>query len=147
MYRKRHIPIAPGKFGAWVCLLTVALLWMPLWATAWQTDGMECCKGGMCMTHGHAMTQHSSRSAGVTQESTPMDCGHEGHAGLSACEMNCCHDQGSTVVAAVIFVMPMAAGISAPAEASDARKRPLAVVAPVLFEPPSPPPRSVSPVA
>lgn len=98
------------------------------------------------MAHRHAMARHSSGAVGVTQGSAPMDCGHGEHAGLMGCEMNCCHDQGSRLVAAAIFVLPEPVRISAPAERSDARERLLTVITPVLFEPPSPPPRSFSPV-
>src|SRR5271157_1845064 len=102
MNTKGHIPIAPGKTGAWVCLVAAMLLWTPLWATALQTDGMACCKDGMCLAHGHAAGRHTSGE----QESAPMDCGHGNQAGLQACDMKCCHDAGATFVAAVIFVMP-----------------------------------------
>ena len=132
--------------GAWVCLLAVALLWTPLWATAWQDKGMACCDGKMCAARGHAKAGHTSKNAHVSQESAPTDCGHGGHAGLTVCGVKCCHEEGSTIVAAVIFVMPTAGSISALAEGSDARERSLAVITQVLFEPPSPPPRSLAPV-
>ncbi len=138
MKTKGHIPIAPGKMGAWVCLVAVMLLWAPLWATAWQSGGMDCCKDGMCMAHRLAAGQHASGA----QDSAPMDCGHGKHAGLAACEMKCCHDAGTTFVAAVIFVMPEPMKITAPAEASDAREKAQAVIASILFAPPSPPPRT-----
>lgn len=147
MKRSRDIPIAPGKVGAWVCLLAVALLWTPLWATAWQDKGMPCCDGKLCSAHGHAMAQHSSGNVDKTQESAPMDCGHERRAGLTACGMKCCHDQGSSIVAAVIFVLPEPARISALAEASETRKQAQAVIASSLSETPSPPPRSIVPNA
>jgi hypothetical protein len=133
--------------GAWVCLLAVVLLWTPLWATAWQDEGMACCDGKMCAAHGHAMAQNSSGNVDETQESAPMDCGHEKHAGLMGCGMKCCHDQGSSIVAAVIFVLPEPVEISAPAETSRAREQAQDVITPLLFEPPSPPPRDVFPVA
>jgi hypothetical protein len=132
---------------AWVCLVAVVLLWTPLWATAWQDKGMACCDGKMCAAHGHAMARHSSGDAGVTQESTPMDCGHGENAGLTACDMNCCHEQASTILAAVIFVLPEPITISAPAKARHAREQEQALTNSLLFEPPSPPPRGVFPVA
>ncbi|HKI11567.1 MAG TPA: hypothetical protein VKA02_05585 [Candidatus Acidoferrum sp.] len=147
MKRSRDIPIAPGKMGAWVCLVAVALLWTPLWATTWQDKGMACCDGKMCAARGHAMAQHSSGNASVTQESAPMDCGHGNQAGMHACDMKCCQEQGSTIIAAVIFVLPEPVKISAPAEASRAREQVQAVMTPHLFEPPSPPPRSIVPNA
>ena len=147
MKRSRDIPIALGKVGAWVCLLAVALLWTPLWATAWQNKGMACCDGQMCAAHGHAMTQRPSGNAGVTQDSAPADCGHEKHAGLTACGMKCCHDQGSSIVAAVIFVLSEPTRISAPAEARETCEQAQVAITPQLLEPPSPPPRSIVPNA
>src|SRR5271157_58588 len=145
MQRKGHIPIAPGKLGAWVCLLAVALLWTPLWATGSQNKGMACCAGKMCAARGHAKAGHTSENAGISQESAPMVCGREGQARLSMCGMNCCHEEGSTMMAAVIFVMPKPTKISAPAEAHDTREQAPAVIASSLFETPSPPPRSIIP--
>ena len=147
MKRSRDIPIAPGKVGAWVCLLAVALLWTPLWATAWQDKGMACCDGQMCVAHGDAMTQHSSGNAGVSQESASLDCGHGNQAAVQACDMKCCHDQGSSIVATVIFVLPEPTRISAPAEVRETREQAQAVIASSLCEPPSPPPRSIVPNA
>ena len=147
MQTKRDIPIAPRKMGAWVCLVAVVLLWTPLWAAAWQDKGMACCHGNMCAAHGHAMARNSSRDAGVTQESAPMDCGHEKHAGLTMCGTNCCRDEGSSIVAAVIFVMPKPVQISGPAETSRACEQAQGAITPLLFEPPSPPPRSIASVA
>jgi hypothetical protein len=126
-----------------VCLVAAMLLWAPLWAAAWQTDGMGCCKGGMCLAYGLATRQPTSGE----QESAPMDCGHGKRAGLAACEMKCCHDAGATFVAAIIFVMPEQMKISAPTEASDTLEKAQAVISSILFEPPSPPPRSIVSVA
>ena len=133
--------------GAWVCLAAVMLLWTPLCATAWQSEGMACCDGKMCAARGHASGQRTSGNADVTQESTPMDCGHEKQARLLACGMQCCHQAGPTFVAAVIFVMPERAKISAPAEASDAREQAQAVMTPFVVQPPFPPPRSIISIA
>jgi hypothetical protein len=143
MNTKGHIPIAPGKTGAWVCLVAVMLLWTPLWATAWQSKGMACCDGQMCAAHGHAAGEGTSGNADVTQESTPMDCGHGKHTGLAACERKCCHEAGATFVAAVIFVLPEQVGIFGPADVRDLREKAQPVIASFLFEPPSPPPRSI----
>ena len=147
MEMKRPTPIAPGKIGAWVCLFAVVMLWAPLWATAWQTDGMDCCKGGMCMAHGQGMTHRTSEDSGAKQESAPMDCGHVKHAGLTTCGMNCCHEEESSVVAAVIFVLPEPIQISEPAEARQACEHGRTLISSYLFEPPSPPPRNILPNA
>src|SRR5271157_2448819 len=138
MKRVRAIPIAPGKMGAWVCLVALVLLWMPLWATAWQSEGMACCDGKMCAGHGHAAGQRTSGNADVTQESTPINCGHGKQAGLLACGMKCCQEAESTFVAAVIFVMHEQAKITAPAVAREVREQGQAVATPFVMQPPFP---------
>jgi hypothetical protein len=136
MKTRRHVPIAPGKIGAWVCLLAAMLLWAPLWSSAWQTKGMACCDGRMCVAHGHAAGQH-----------TPMNCGHEGHAGVAACQVKCCQDEGATFVAAVIFLMPGQIRIFAPVVTQDVREKAQAVLTAFVVEPPYPPPRSIASIA
>ncbi len=76
-----------------------------------------------------------------------MNCGHGGHAGLTACDMKCCHDEGSTFVAVVIFVMPEQARISLQKIAVRVAEKAQAVISAILFEPPSPPPRSIVSIA
>jgi len=83
------IPIAPGKLGAWVCLVAVVLLWAPMWAAAWPTDGMDCCKNGLCMAHAHSQSNPARPQQAGAKES-PMDCAHHGGSGMANCSMSCC---------------------------------------------------------
>jgi hypothetical protein len=66
---------------------------------------------------------------------------------MQACDTKCCHDQGSSIIAAVIFVLPEPVLISAPVETSRAGEPAQGVITPLLFEPPSPPPKGTFPVA
>lgn len=75
-----------------------------------------------------------------------MECGHGNHAGLAACELKCCHDARATFVVAVVFVMPEQVKITAPTLEGDTREKAQDVVNSILFEPPYPPPRTISPV-
>ncbi len=141
MKTRHHVPIAPGKLGAWVCLAAVMLLWAPLWATAWQSDGMGCCKGGMCLTHGHSKPDAAGpRQAG--EEETPMDCQHHGETGMGSCSMTCCTESTHTLTTPAIFVMPEPARIDQPCEATIVAGNSAPTEFFQLFAPPSPPPRT-----
>lgn len=128
--------------GAWVCLVAVVLLWAPLWATPWQTDGLDCCKGGMCMAH-----RHAKPDAGLPQqagaEETPMDCEHHGGSGMSDCSMACCHESGHILATPAIFVMPAPATVCQPSEARTAASSFAPTEFAQSFEPLSPPPRTL----
>ncbi len=141
MDRSQAIPIAPGTLGAWVCLVAVALLWTPLWATAWQTDGMDCCKGGMCVAHRHSKPE-PARPQQTGAEETPKDCAHHGASGMSNCSMACCQESSHTLAAPAIFVMPEPTTIKQPSEATLAAGNFAATGFAQSFEPLSPPPRT-----
>jgi len=140
MKRSRTIPIAPGKMGAWVCLMAVALLWAPMWATAWQTDGMDCCKGGMCMAHRHSKLE-PARPQQTGAAETPMDCQHHGGSGMSNCSMACCQESSHTLATPAIFVMPEPTTIGQPSEATLATGNFAATGFVQSFAPLTPPPR------
>ena len=126
--------------GAWVCLVAVALLWTPLWAMAWQTDGMDCCKGGMCMAHRHSKPEPARPQQNGAKE-TPMSCEHHGASGMSSCPMSCCPEKGHTLAAPAIFVMPEATAICLPSPTTTAPNNFAAHEFAQFFEPLSPPPR------
>jgi len=140
MKRSQAVPIAPGKMGAWVCLVAVALLWTPLWATTWQTDGMVCCKGGMCTAHRHSKPE-PARPKQTGEAGTPMDCEHHGASGMSSCPMACCPENSHPLAAPAIFVMPEAITICLPSPATTAPNNFAATEFAHFFEPLSPPPR------
>ena len=145
MRHSLHFPIAPGrKIGAWVCLSAALLLWSPLWAAAWQADGMPCCGSGLCPAHGHEKANQPA-SQQMEPARTPMECEHPSgspkHGGTMNCSMSCCHENNVSLASAIIFVLPEPAILSQPAQSVAA---PLAR-APVEFvpslKPLSPPPR------
>ena len=139
----RHFPIAPGRIlGAWLCLLAVVLLWSPIYAAAWQAQGMACCSGGLCAAHGHPKQGQSHQHQPRTSE-TPMDCEHHGDNTLMVCSMSCCHQSSSSLTTAVIFLLPEPAIVSRPAVAlaSPSNLAPPEFVQ--SFDPPSPPPRTL----
>jgi hypothetical protein len=141
MKRSRDIPIAPGKMAAWVCLVAVVLLWTPLLATAWQADGMDCCKGGMCMAQRHSKPEPARRQQTGAEE-TPMDCEHHGGSSMSSCSVACCQESSHALATPAIFVMPEPATICLPSPATTAPSNFAATEFVQSFAPPSPPPRT-----
>jgi len=147
MKRLLHVPVAPGRiFSAWVCLLAVLLLWVPMWAAAWQAGGMACCNGGMCPAHRAAKTNHAGPRQASAPEA-PMDCEHhsrsgKGHHGMMSCSMSCCHESSHVLAAAVIFVLPEPAALSLPMETMAAPREFAPTEFVRAFEPPFPPPRT-----
>jgi len=127
--------------GAWVCLLAAVLLWTPQWATAWQKDGMDCCKGGMCMAHRHSKPE-PARPQRTGAEETPMDCEHHGGSGMSNCSMVCCQESRHILATPAIFVMPEPATICLSSLVTTARSNFAATEFEQSFAPPSPPPRT-----
>jgi len=145
-----QVPIAPGrKMGAWVCLAAVLLLWSPLWAAAWQANGMDCCSSGMCAAHDQAKPRSTNKNA-TTPAASPMDCGHESdgqtHAGMTKCSLACCHDSNPAFAAAVVFVLPEPATLSQPAPSLSPVTKSSTMESVKSCEPPTPPPR-ISPLA
>ncbi len=141
MKRLRAIPIAPGKLGAWVCLVAVVLLWAPMWAAAWPTDGMDCCKNGLCMALAHSQSNPARPQQAGAKES-PMDCAHHGGSGMANCSMSCCHERSQILAAPAIFVTPEPATIGQPSEATIAAGTFAPKEFVQSFAPPSPPPRT-----
>lgn len=148
MNRSLHVPIAPGrKLGAYVCLLTVMLLWPPLWAAVLQADGMGCCTGGFCPAHGHqkiaqAVAEHSAPTE------KPMECEHDGgasqsHRGAMKCSISCCHESSNSLTAAVIYILPLPVAITLPSDTTSAPAELRATEFVQSIEPLSPPPRTL----
>lgn len=126
--------------AACFCMLAVTLLHAPLAAAALLAHGMDCCTGAYC-----PIQEHHHRKQAPTQEEKPMDCGHD-MGGMMACSMSCCQNPVRPAVTPAVFVMPTPAIVPSAGE----------VIRPVVVahssgisqatEPPSPPPRFVSPV-
>ena len=144
MRRSLHSRIATGRvLAGYTCLLAVILLWAPLWAAAWQAQGMACCNGAMCSAHQHSRSRDSKANQSSAQ--TPTDCDHGGHARLTPCTLSCCQNQDHALLASVIFVLPQLAQVSLPPDTL----APVSQVTPShysrFFDPLFPPPRISSP--
>jgi hypothetical protein len=143
MKRMRHDSNALGrKLGAFVCLVAVIFLWAPLWASALQAAGMACCDGAMCPLHGHS----PKKSSGDTDsaKNAPMaGCEHHGRKAAMDCTMACCHPADPVVTGAVVFVLPGAVAISAPLFIGPPRPDFSSSASSFVFDPASPPPRTL----
>ena len=144
---KKSLPSA-RLIGAWLCLVAVALLWMPVVAAAWGAHVMACCDGKICTTQGHQHNKQTQKPANGT--GAPMNCEHaKGEPqsdSMMNCAMSCCQQQEQFTSVGVVYVLPEAAAqnIFLTAERSvlpaDARQMS------VRCGPLSPPPRSNTPV-
>jgi hypothetical protein len=140
--RQSHAPGSAGRrLAAVVCLLAVVSLWSPLWATAWQANGMACCNGGLCPAHGkHPLT--------IPAQNAPEEC--ERHGGISEptgsmnCTLSCCQETPASFTGALLFLMPQPTILSQP----DHSAATISVLPPSEFfqslEPLAPPPRAAS---
>ena len=148
MKRTLHVSIAPGRrVGAWACLLALALLWAPLWAAAWQVNGMSCCDGVICAAHGHAGSKSDTKSHSAQQENAPTECQHGKPSSMMACQLSCCQSHDYPVTGAVLFVLPEPMTILAAVDVKVVELKSPSQAMTHLFEPPSPPPRSCSLIA
>ena len=144
MKRIRHDSNAPARrLRACVCLVAVMLLWAPVWASALQAAGMGCCDGAMCPLHGPAPKKSSSNTNSA--KDMPMtDCEHHGRKTAMDCSMACCHPKDPVVTGVVVFVLPSAAAISAPFLIGPSATVLSSSASSVVFDPASPPPRTLS---
>src|SRR5208282_3946390 len=131
-----HTPIAVGRrFGAWVCLAALVLVWAPMWAAAWDAaTSMACCSGGSCPAHGRSKSNQPGPEKSSPAEA-PMNCEHHAGNGMTDCVMSCSHESASSPVTAAIFVLPEPATISRPAEVTAARANVSQMEFAHLFEP------------
>jgi hypothetical protein len=102
---------SPRLVGAWLCLVAVALLWMPVMAAAWSAHVMACCDGKMCTAQGHQHIQQTQKPSNNAR--TPMNCGHaKGKPqsdSMMNCAISCCQQQEQFTSAGVVYVLPVAA--------------------------------------
>lgn len=141
-------PIAPGKTGAWVCLLAALLLWSPTWAAAWHANRMECCDGVMCPAHSHRAGTPSrnaiTQAATKAEDASSMECHRAASSPSMQCFMSCCHETQHVFAASVLFVIPMQTQLLPAKVASEGLRASAAGPEFALFEPLSPPPRQLS---
>ena len=143
MERMRHDSNAPArKLGACVCLVALILLWAPLWASALQASGMACCDGAMCPLHGHA-PKKSSGKTNPAKDAPMAGCEHYGRKAAMDCTAACCHPADPAVTGAIVFVLPIPLLVSAPLFSGASEARILSQVNSPVFEPASPPPRTL----
>ena len=143
MKRMRHDSNAPGrKLAACVCLVAVMLLWAPAWGAALQAAGMGCCDGAMCPLHGHA-PKKSSSDANSAKDMPMAGCEHHRQKAAMDCTMACCHPSDPAVTGAIVFVLPGAADISVPPFSGPTPPILSASASSFVFDPASPPPRTL----
>ena len=128
--------------AVWICMLAVALLYVPLMGAALVGSGIDCCAGGFCPVRGH---QHKTQKPVASQDAMPMDCAHDMKAyeteGMSDCSMSCCQSSEHPTLIPGAFVLPDATVLAGAGEVIGA----VQVSAPKeisrLSKPLSPPPR------
>ena len=139
----RHDSNAPGRrFAACVCLLAVMLLWTPAWGAVLQAAGVGCCDGAMCPLHGHG-PKKSSGDANSVKDMPMAGCEHHAQKAAMDCSMACCHPADPAVTGAIVFVLPSASMVSVPLFSGASEARILSQVNSPVFEPASPPPRTL----
>ncbi len=122
--------------GAQVCLVTAILLYLPLFAAAWQARAMDCCDGTQCAAHGHASSKHGTKAGAA------MECAHPGASALMDCKISCCEERERPMSAGMVFVLPVAIQQSEIMQAENFQLSLNVRVFPSIFDIPSPPPRS-----
>jgi len=143
MMRMRHDSYAPGRrLGACVCLVAVMLLWAPAWAAALQATGMACCDGVMCPLHGHA-PKKSSGGTNSAKDAPMAGCEHHGRKAAMDCSMACCHPADPAVTGAIVFVLPGPVVISALLLIGPSNPTLSSSASSFVFDPVSPPPRTL----
>jgi hypothetical protein len=138
-------PIAPGKIGAWVCLIAALLLWSPMLAAVWEANRMECCNGVQCPAHGHhagkSGTEKKWEAAAQLQSEPDMECHRPQSSQSMKCSMSCCHDPQQVFAASILFVVPTPAQVSTTKLATDGPGAFTPQHQLASLEPLSPPPR------
>ena len=143
MKRMRHDSNAPGrKLGACVCLVAVMLLWAPAWASALQAAGVGCCDGAMCPLHGHA-PKKSSGDTNSAKDAPMAGCEHHARPAAMVCSVACCHPADPAVTGAIVFVLPGPIEISASLLIGPPALALLSSLNSFVFDPASPPPRTL----
>src|ERR1700674_3130862 len=122
------------SLSAGICLLAVVLLYAPLACASWSSYEASCCTSDQCPIKDH----HHQKA--LESSSHHMDCDHE-MPGMTSCSMSCCQNADRPITASVVFVLPAAVTVSAPARFTSATELAKPLDFPRLIEPISPPPR------
>jgi hypothetical protein len=75
-------------------------------------------------------------------EKSKTECQHSQGAGMAACSMSCCREEGASVVSSGVYVLPEPVRISAPAETVNSTVALKHDEVLQVFAPPSPPPKA-----
>jgi hypothetical protein len=125
--------------AAYTCVLAVVLLYAPLAGALLLAHGMDCCAGGYCPIREH----HHQKQQTPTQDSMPMDCGHD-MSGMTACSVSCCQESSRPAVMPVAFVLPLATMLPAAVEMVQPVRITTSLEISQIITPLSPPPRLVA---
>jgi hypothetical protein len=123
-------------------LVAVMLLWAPAWGAALQAAGVGCCDGAMCPLHGHG-PKKSSSDANSAKNMPMAGCDHHARTTAMDCTVACCHPKDAAVTGAIVFVLPGVVAISAPLVIGPATRSFVPSANSFVFDPASPPPRTV----
>jgi len=110
-------------------------MYAPLGIAAW-TAKTSCCVNGIC-----AVPQHHHSGASSASQHDTAHCEH-GAAGMSNCNMACCHEQQTASTSPVAYLLPAPVAVSASMVTVQVISRGRASTAFRFVEPLSPPPRS-----
>ena len=143
MKRMLHDSDAPGRrLEACACLVALMLLWAPAWASALQAAGMGCCDGAMCPLHGHGPKKNSGDS-GPAKDAPMANCEHHARRAAMDCSLVCCHQKDPAAAGAIVFVLPLVVEISAPLLIGRPTPGLSSSMSSQVFDPTSPPPRTL----
>jgi hypothetical protein len=96
----------------------------------------------MCPLHGHA-PKKSSGDTSSAKDAPMAGCEHHGRKAAMDCTMACCHPADPAVTGAIVFVLPGPMEISASLLIDPAAPTLIASASSFVFDPASPPPRTL----
>ena len=135
--------ILERNFAAWICMLAVTLLYVPLVGAALVANGIGCCAGGFCQVVGH---HHKAQRPVASPDAMPIDCDHDknrhGPDGMTACSMSCCPSAEHPTVIPGAFVLPDATVLANAGDVVQAVQISTPKEISRFSKPLSPPPRS-----
>jgi hypothetical protein len=118
-------------------MLAVALLYAPLAGAMLLAHGVDCCAGGFCNVPEH---HHHKKAPAASQESAPMDCGHD-MGGMTSCSMSCCKDPARPELIPGAFLLPSLSYAPAACEVLRPVQPAITLEISRFVKPLSPPPR------
>jgi hypothetical protein len=139
-YHKERMALSKNgwlrKFGGYLCLLGVMLIYAPQGLLAWWTGTGACCKSSYCPIPEH----HRLSKPPASTEHDGMECQHS-TPGFRACTMSCCHEKENALMAPVTFLLEQSAELHKTTLVSRLSLAGSSKNSVQSFEPLSPPPR------